>query len=140
MTRRVVVKPRSRAVRAVYFVLGLLCLGFAYLSFLPGIPTFDFVVLAAFFFARSSDRFHAWLLSHRVFGRIIRGYRSDGFTLRTKAIVAAAVALSLGFSMVVLTDKTLVRAILALVGIYAIWFILSRPTKAAGEGGPLSLD
>jgi hypothetical protein len=26
------------------------------------------------------------------------------------------------------------------VGIYAIWFILSRPTKAAGEGGPLSLD
>jgi hypothetical protein len=140
MTSRVVVKPRSRAVRGVYFGLGLLCLGFAYLSFLPGIPTFDFVVLAAFFFARSSDRFHAWLLSHRVFGRIIRGYRSDGFTLRTKAIVAAAVALSLGFSMVVLTDKTLVRAILALVGIYAIWFILSRPTKATGEGGPLSLD
>ena len=57
-----VVKARSPVVRGIYFVLGLICLGFAYLSFLPGIPTFDFVILAAFFFARSSDRFHNWLV------------------------------------------------------------------------------
>ncbi|MGH8926824.1 MAG: DUF454 family protein, partial [Acidimicrobiia bacterium] len=49
------VKARSKVLRAVYFALGLICVGFAYLSWLPGIPTFDFVILAAFFFARSSD-------------------------------------------------------------------------------------
>ena len=68
-----VVKPRSRLLRGVYFALGILCLGLAYMSWLPGIPTFDFVILAAFFFARSSDRFHSWLVSHPVFGRMIRG-------------------------------------------------------------------
>lgn len=124
-----IVKPRSRTLRGIYFAIGLLCLGFAYLSFLPGIPTFDFVFLAAFFFARSSDRFHAWLLNHRVFGRIIRGYQTDGFTIRTKAFAASCVLVSLGFSITVLVDKAIVRVILALVGVYAVWFIFSRPTK-----------
>lgn len=124
-----VVKPRSRLLRGVYFALGILCLGIAYMSWLPGIPTFDFVMLAAFFFARSSDRFHLWLVSHPVFGRIIRGYRGDGFTIRTKLLASAAVVLSLGFSIVVMIDHLAVRIILGLVGVYAVWFIMRRPTR-----------
>ena len=77
-------KPRSRVLRGFYLVLGLICVGFAYMSWLPGIPTFDFVILAAFFFARSSDRFHTWLIGHPFFGRIIAGYREGGFTVRAK--------------------------------------------------------
>ncbi|HKX76616.1 MAG TPA: YbaN family protein [Acidimicrobiia bacterium] len=130
-------KPRSRLVRGIYFGLGLICLGMAYLSFLPGIPTFDFVILAAFFFARSSDRFHVWLTTHPVFGRIIRGYRSDGFTMRTKLVACLAVVASLGFSAFVLVDNGWVRLGLGLVGVYAIWFIMSRPTRAVGDSvGP----
>ncbi|HEU4749770.1 MAG TPA: YbaN family protein [Acidimicrobiia bacterium] len=122
-------KPRSRLMRGLYFGLGILCVGLAYMSWLPGIPTFDFVILAAFFFARSSDRFHTWLVTHPVFGRIIRGYRSDGFTVRTKLVAAAAVVISLGFSIIVLVDNLVVRLILGVVGVYAIWFIMSRPTR-----------
>lgn len=122
-------KPRSRLLRGLYFGLGILCVGLAYMSWLPGIPTFDFVILAAFFFARSSDRFHTWLVTHPVFGRIIRGYRSDGFTIRTKLVAAAAVVISLGFSITVLVDNLVVRLILGAVGVYAIWFIMSRPTR-----------
>ncbi|HJR86345.1 MAG TPA: YbaN family protein [Acidimicrobiia bacterium] len=132
-TTQQVRKPRSRFVRGVYLVLGLLCLGLAYMSWLPGIPTFDFVILAAFFFARSSDRFHAWLLGHPVFGRIIRGYRSDGFTVRTKAVASAAVLASLIFSMTVLVDAVPLRWVLAAVGLFAVWFIWTRPTKRLGN-------
>ncbi len=128
-TTQQVRKPRSRFVRGVYLALGLLCLGLAYMSWLPGIPTFDFVILSAFFFARSSDRFHAWLLGHPVFGRIIRGYRSDGFTVRTKAVASAAVLASLIFSMTVLVDSVPLRWVLAAVGLFAVWFIWTRPTK-----------
>lgn len=128
-TTQQVRKPRSRFVRGVYLALGLLCLGLAYMSWLPGIPTFDFVMLAAFFFARSSDRFHAWLLGHPVFGRIIRGYRSDGFTVRTKAVASVAVLASLIFSMTVLVDSVPLRWVLAAVGLFAVWFIWTRPTK-----------
>lgn len=123
-------KPRSKILRAIYFLLGLICLGLAYLSFLPGIPTFDFVILAAFFFARSSDRFHDWLMNHRVFGRIIRGYRG-GLTLRAKIAATVGILASLSFSGFVLTDNQLVRTIIGLVGIYAIWFVWSRPRKPA---------
>lgn len=132
-TTQQVRKPRSRFVRGVYLALGLLCLGLAYMSWLPGIPTFDFVILAAFFFARSSDRFHAWLLGHPVFGRIIRGYRSDGFTVRTKAVASAAVLASLIFSMTVLVDSVPLRWVLAAVGLFAVWFIWTRPTKRIGN-------
>ncbi|MCO6503141.1 MAG: YbaN family protein [Acidimicrobiales bacterium] len=121
-------KPRSRLLRAVYFVLGMVCLGLAYLSFLPGIPTFDFVILAAFFFARSSDRFHSWLVNHRVFGRMITGYRG-GLTLRMKVVATLGILASLSFSGFVLTSNQVVRTIIGLVGIYAVWFVWSRPRK-----------
>lgn len=121
-------KPRSRLLRLVYLVLGMVCLGFAYLSFLPGIPTFDFVILAAFFFARSSDRFHSWLVTHPVFGKVIRGYRG-GLTVRVKVAAVAGILGSLGLSGLVLTDSRLIRTLLGLVGIYAVWFVVSRPTK-----------
>ena len=121
-------KPRSRVLRAIYFGLGLICVGFAYMSWLPGIPTFDFVILAAFFFSRSSDRFHLWITTHPIFGRVIRGYRSDGLTVRAKIIASVAVVASLGFSVIVLLDNSVVRTVLGVVGIYALWFIWSRKT------------
>ncbi len=124
-----VVKARSPLLRGVYFVLGLICLGLAYLSFLPGIPTFDFVILAAFFFARSSDTFHNWLVNHRVFGRIIAAYRGGGLTVRAKVVAAVGIVGSLSFSGIVLVDNTVLRVILVLVGIYALWFVFSRPTR-----------
>jgi uncharacterized membrane protein YbaN (DUF454 family) len=123
-------KPRSRLVRGIFFVLGIICVGFAYMSWLPGIPTFDFVFLAAFFFARSSDRFHNWLVNHKFFGRVIRGYQSDGLTPRAKLVASAAVVASVGFSAVVLVHDRTIRTILALVGVYAIWFIWTRKSKA----------
>lgn len=123
-------KPRSALLRGIYFVLGLVCLGFAYLSFLPGIPTFDFVVLAAFFFARSSDRFHDWLVNHRIFGKIINGYRG-GLTTRVKVAATLGILVSLSISAGFLTDSQIVRTVIALVGVYALWFVWSRPRKEA---------
>ena len=71
-------KPRSRVLRGIYFVIGLICLGFVPLSVLPGIPTFDFVILAAFFFSMSSDRLYGWLVNHPVYGKMISSYRWAG--------------------------------------------------------------
>lgn len=124
-------KPRSRLLRGVYLGLGLICLGFAYLSFLPGIPTFDFVILAAFFFARSSDRFHSWLVTHPVFGKVIDGYRG-GLTVRVKVAATIGIVASLAVSGLLLTDNQVVRTVLGLVGLYAVWFVATRPTKRPG--------
>ncbi len=59
-------------------------LGFASLALggagivLPLLPTVPFVLLAAFFFARSSPRLEARLLDHPRFGPHIRAWRERG--------------------------------------------------------------
>jgi uncharacterized membrane protein YbaN (DUF454 family) len=103
------------------------------MSWLPGIPTFDFVILAAFFFARSSDRFHTWLVGHPFFGKIIAGYRGGGFTIRAKAWISVALVTSLAFSIVVLADSTVLRLVLGVVGVIALWFIWTRPTRVVDD-------
>ena len=127
-------KPRSRVLRGIYLVLGFICLGFVAISFIPGIPTFDFVILAAFFFSMSSDRLHLWMVNHPVYGRMIRGYRSGGLTVRMKWLAAIAITISLTFSAVVLVDNLVLRIILGAVGVFALWFVFSRPTRPEQRG------
>ena len=120
---------RFPVVRFIYFILGLICLGFVFLSWLPGIPTADFVVLALFFFARSSRRFEMWLRNHPVFGKIIRSYQG-GLTVRAKAIALVGITASIGVSAILLTSDTTLRVILVAVAAVAWFYVLSRPTKA----------
>ena len=122
-------KPRSLLLRGLYLVLGLICLAFVPLSFLPGIPTFDFVILAAFFFSMSSDRLHGWLVNHPVYGKMIRSYRSGGLTMRMKWFAASAITLSLSFSAFLMMENLALRIGLLAVGVFAVWFVFSRPTR-----------
>lgn len=125
------VVPRSRTIRGVYFALGVVSLILLAFSFLPLIPTGDLVVLALFFFARSSPRFEAWLRSRPVVQRVLGRYEG-GLTLATKVQATVGIVLSLTLSAGFLTHNSMVRTILAVVGLYAIWFVWSRPRKAAG--------
>ena len=122
---------RSRVLRVVYTVLGLLFLGLGFVGVgVLGIPTFDFILLAAFFFAMGNERLHQWIISHRLFGPMIRDYRAGlGFTRRMKitgvVAVIASFALTIGLS---------VRNLYLGVGLTALavgicWCIVSRPTK-----------
>jgi len=122
-------KARSPLVRALLFVLGLICLALIPVSYLPGIPTFDLILLAAFFFSMSSDKMYDWMVNHPYFGRMIRGYRDHGLTMRMKWIAAAGISGSLLLSAIFLTDNVWIRLILAAVGVYALGFVFSRRTR-----------
>lgn len=68
---------QSALMRAVYFVLGLACLILGLIGIVvPGMPTTVFILLAGYFWARSSRRFYAWLLAHRLFGRMIINWQT----------------------------------------------------------------
>ncbi|MFQ5522810.1 MAG: YbaN family protein [Acidimicrobiia bacterium] len=124
---------KSPLLRGVFLVLGLITLALIPLSYLPGIPTFDLIILSAFFFSLSSERMHDWMLNHRYFGRVIKGYRDRGLTKRMKWTAAVAIVLSLALSGVFLVDILWIRILLVLVGIYAVGFVFSRPTWRAED-------
>ncbi|MDH4117345.1 MAG: YbaN family protein [Acidimicrobiia bacterium] len=127
----VVAPPRSRVARSAFFVLGAICLVGVAFSFLPGIPTADLVILSLFFFARSSPRFEAWLRSRPFVQRAVHRYEG-GLTLGTKIQATVGIVASLSVSAGLLTDDRTIRTILSFVGVYALWFVWSRPRKEAG--------
>lgn len=55
--------------KAIFFVLGWICLIMAYIGIVtPGIPFSIFLVGAAYCFARSSKKMEAWIYNHKHFG------------------------------------------------------------------------
>ena len=63
---------KSLMMRWIYFGIGLTALLMGILGiFLPILPTTPFILLAAGCFARTSERFHVYLLNDRIAGPII---------------------------------------------------------------------
>ena len=115
--------------RAVWMGVGFAALALAALGVvLPLLPTTPFLLVAAFAFARSSERWHAWLLSHRVFGPIIEDWRRHGaIGRRTKIVGVAAMAGVLALSVAFDVDS-IVLAVQAVVLTASAVFVLSRPS------------
>ena len=114
--------------RFVYAGLGLLCVGLAVIGIvLPLLPTVPFLLLAAFFFANSSDRLHNWILDHNLFGPLIEDWRSSG-SIRPGAKRAATLSIAAVFVLsLVLGVPTYVIVIQAVVLSCVLIFIWSRP-------------
>lgn len=45
--------------------------------FLPVVPTTPFILVAAWAFSQSSERFHNWLTSHSRLGPVVRAWQED---------------------------------------------------------------
>ncbi|MCQ9427212.1 YbaN family protein [Pseudomonas sp. LJDD11] len=84
----------------------LLMLGLAWVSltiaviaiFIPGLPTAEFVMLAAWAAAKSSPRLSRWLENHRFFGPIIHNWR-NGKVISRRTKVSATLSMLFGVSL-----------------------------------------
>ena len=118
----------TRAARITWLVIGILSLGLGALGILlPLLPTTPLVLLAAFSFARSSDRLHRWLLEHDVFGALIEHWRLYG-AIRRRAKVLSVVSMAAVLLLsLVMAAPTYVIVVQAVVLGAAALFILTRP-------------
>lgn len=114
--------------RFIWAALGLLSVGLGMLGVvLPLLPTVPFMLLAAFCFARSSERLHNWLLSHPQFGPSITDWQERGaINPRVKRISTIAIAGVFGLSLI-LGVKTTILVIQAVVLSCVLLFIWTRP-------------
>lgn len=114
--------------RVAWFGFGALSLALGAAGlFLPLLPTVPFLLLAAFGFARSSERLHNWLLSHPTFGPPIADWRENG-AIGRRAKRAATVSILAAFAISLLIGAGLrLLAVQAVVLAAVATFIWTRP-------------
>jgi len=114
--------------RILWLALGLISLALGAAGVvLPLLPTVPFMLLAAFCFARSSERLHDWLLSHPTFGPSIEDWRRNGAIHRKVKLVATAsiaAAFLIPFAMGV---RPMILTIQAFTLLGVLTFIWTRP-------------
>lgn len=124
--------------RVLYIVLGCIGLGIGAVgAVVPMLPAFPFLLLAAFCFAKSSERLHKWFVNTKLYKDNLESYiQGKGMTKKTKMRIMITVTLlmSVGFTMMGLKDIWVGCAVLAGVWLFhIIYFAFGVKTLKAGE-------
>lgn len=107
--------------RVLLITVGWLCVVLATLGVvLPLLPTTPFLLLAAWCFARSSPRFHQWLLYRSWFGSYLRHWQTHralpkGVKPKAVALIVVTFAISIYFVPLLLVRILLVCMMFALL-------------------------
>ena len=92
---------------------------------LPILPTVPFLLLAAFCFARSSERLNNWFIGTKLYKNNLESYvKGEGMTRKTKVkiMVTVTVLMTIGFIMM---DQVLVgRIVLSCVWVFHILYFV----------------
>lgn len=91
---------------------------------LPFLPTTPFVLVAAFCFARSSERLNQWFKSTKLYKNALEGYvTKKSMTLKAKLTILAPVTLLLFIGFVLMSNVPVGRVVLAVVWVaHIIYF------------------
>jgi uncharacterized membrane protein YbaN (DUF454 family) len=117
----------------LYKPLGFLFLGLAIIGvLLPVLPSTPFLLLSAWFFARSSEKWHKWLLDSNLFGPLLRNWEeSRCISLRTKAVAIVMMILAGTGSILFALDDLTMRAFTGMLLMIGAVTILSLKTCPA---------
>jgi uncharacterized membrane protein YbaN (DUF454 family) len=120
--------------RVLYQLLGWASVGLAVVGAItPGIPTAPFVVLAGYFFIRSSPEAHQWLRQSRWFGPILRDWEEHRAVRRSIRNAAVGLILfGMGFTVLLGLPATLTATILTLQ-LLGLAIVMSLPVVEAAE-------
>ena len=114
--------------------LGLGALGAA----LPLLPAFPFLLLAAYCFARSSERLHRWFVGTRLYKENLESFVAGrGMTRRTKLRIMTLVTLTMAIGFAMMGRVPVGRVILGIVWaghvLYFIFGIRTLPEQENSE-------
>ncbi len=117
--------------KIILLSFGFISLGLGVLGiFLPLLPTTPFFLLSAFLFSKSSDKFHARLLSHKILGTYIRDFQEHkSIPLRVKITSVSMLWIALFISGYFFVEILWIRLLLLAIGIGVSIHILSFKTK-----------
>lgn len=72
--------------KVVLIILGFISMGIGIIGIVvPILPTTPFLLLASFFFAKGSKRFHDWFISTKIYKKYLESFvKSKAMTLKNK--------------------------------------------------------
>ena len=123
--------------KKVFFViLGCLVLGLGALgAVLPLLPAFPFLMLAAFCFAKSSEKLHNWFTSTKLYKKNLESFvQGKGMTVKTKVRIMLTVTILMSIGFIMMHAVPVGRIVLGIVWLFhVLYFIFGIKTLKLEE-------
>lgn len=118
----------DKSKRLLFVVLACIFLIIALVGVItPGLPTTEFVLLAAWCAAKGSTRFHHWLMHRSFFGGMIRHWQEEKSIHRKSKLMATfMMTLSITLMVIWVPHPIMVGCISAVMLLSLVW-IWTRP-------------
>ena len=115
-----------KAKKILFIVLGCIGLGLGAVgAVVPLLPAFPFLLLAAYSFARSSERLHSWFKNTKLYKNNLESYvKGKGMTKRTKVRIMITVTVLMTFGFVMMHQVPVGRIVLAAVWLFHIFYFV----------------
>ena len=129
-TDRLLAKFSNRAVKMLLTVSGTLSLFLGIVGiFLPILPTTPFLLLAAFCYAKSSEKFYYMLLNNRYLGNYIKNYREQkAVPMKIKISSISLLWITILISAFCFIENNIIRGVLILIASAVTFHISSLKT------------
>lgn len=112
--------------KAFFVVLGCLSLGLGAVgAVLPILPTVPFLMLAAFCFAKSSEKLHNWFISTKLYKKNLESFvQGKGMTMKTKIRIMVTVTILMSIGFIMMHAVPVGRIILGFVWIFHVLYFI----------------
>lgn len=119
-------RKKMNVKKILYIILGCIGLGIGAVgSVVPLLPSFPFLLLAAFCFAKSSEKLHNWFINTKLYKNNLESYvQGRGMTKATKIRIICTVTLLMGFGFLMMNKVPVGRIILSLVWVFHIVYFM----------------
>lgn len=124
--------------KILYVLLGCVGVGLGALgAVLPMLPAFPFLMLAAFCFARSSEKLDRWFKGTRLYKENLEDFvAGKGMTMKTKVRILVTVTLLMSVGMIMMGLKGIVVGCIVLTCVWVfhlVYFLFGVRTIPAEE-------